>query len=89
MTKRTLRYDHDKTCPGAKVDREQIPVKRRAPVKKEVVETKKIVEDKINIPEHIIEEEVKKRIQSSFQDRIQQRMKLKEDRMKKLSSQIV
>ena len=29
MTKKTLRYHHDKNCPGEKVDKETIPVKKR------------------------------------------------------------
>jgi hypothetical protein len=87
MTKRTLRYDHEKTCSGVKIEREKIPVKRRTPVKKEVDE-KETVETKINIPEEIIEQEVKKRIQNSVQDRIHQRMKVKEEKIKKLASQI-
>ena len=74
-------YDHDKTCPGLKIDREQIPVKRRTRIKKKVVETKRVTEDEINIPKRIIEHEVKKRIQTSVQDRKQQRMELKEDRI--------
>ena len=36
MTKRTLRYDHDKTCPGAPLERETLPVKRRTkPIRQE------------------------------------------------------
>lgn len=101
MTKRTLRYDHHKTCPGEKVEREKIPVQRR--IKKEVVETKSSTQP-INIPEEIIErppkgvlgpealllveQEVKKRIQSSVQDRIHQRLKVKEEKIKKLATQI-
>lgn len=89
MSKRTLRYDHDKTCKGAPVKREDIPVKKRI---KKTSSPKQISKPKENqeiiIPEHIIEQEVKKRIQSSVQDRIQQKMKLKEERIKKLSAQI-
>ena len=84
MTKRTLRYDHDKTCKGAPIKREDVPVQKRV---------KKVVEEKqpppqVIIPEHIIEQEIKKRIQSTVQDRVQQRMKLKEERIKKLSAHI-
>jgi len=84
MTKRTLRYDHDKTCKGAPIKREDVPVQKRV---------KKVVEEKqpppqVVIPEHIIEQEIKKRIQSTVQDRVQQRMKLKEERIKKLSAHI-
>ena len=28
MTKTTLRYHHDKTCPGEKVNKEELPVKK-------------------------------------------------------------
>jgi hypothetical protein len=92
MTKRTLRYDHEKSCPGEKIDRDKMPVKRRAPIKKEVSEPKQeVVETKpqtINIPEEIIEQEVRKRIQNSVQDRIQQKMELKEEKIKRLSAHI-
>ena len=87
ISKRTLRYDHEKTCSGEKIDREKIPVKRRAPIKKEVVESN--IENKINIPEEIIEQEVKKRIQNSVHERMQQRLKFKEEKIRKLSAQIV
>ena len=66
MSKRTLRYNH-KTCPGMKIIRDEIPVKKRE--KPKVVEEQPI----INIPEEIIENEVKKRIQ----DKLTQRIKLK------------
>jgi len=89
MSKRTLRYDHDKTCKGAPVKREDIPVKKRI---KKTSSPKQISAQKesseVIIPEHIIEQEVKKRIQSTVQDRLQQRQKLKEERIKKLSAQI-
>ena len=81
MTKRTLRYDHDKTCPGQKIERETIPVQRR--IKKEPVEQKQIT-----IPEELIVQEVQKRMQNSVQDRIHHKLKLKEERIKKLASQI-
>jgi hypothetical protein len=84
MTKRTLRYDHDKTCKGAPIKREDVPVQKRV---KKVVEEKQPTQQVI-IPEHIIEQEIKKRIQSTVQDRVQQRMKLKEERIKKLSAHI-
>ncbi len=82
MTKRTLRYDHDKTCKGNPVEREKIPVKKR--VKKESPAPAQA----ITIPEHVIEEEVKKRIQNTIQDRMQQKLKLKEERIKKLAEKI-
>ena len=74
MSKRTLRYNH-KTCPGTKIIRDEIPVKKR--------EKPKVVDDKpIYIPEEIIENEVKKRIQ----DKLTQKIRLKEEKIKKLSS---
>ena len=88
MTKRTLRYDHPKTCPGEKIEREKIPVKRRAPIKKETVVEKPAQPVPLNVPEEIIEQEVKKRIQNTIQDRMQQRLKLKEEKIKKLATQI-
>ena len=33
MTKNTLRYHHDKNCPGQPIDKKNLPVKRR--IKKE------------------------------------------------------
>jgi len=90
MTKRTLRYDHDKTCPGQKVEREKIPVQRRVAVVKRALEPSTInTVTKVNIPEELIEEEVKKRIQNHVHDRTHQKMKLKEERIKKIASQIV
>ncbi len=89
LTQKSLRYFHEKSCPGVKIERENIPVKRR--VKEDNDENKnKNIENKniINIPEHIIENEVKKRIQNTYKDRMVEKMKLKEERIKKLSAQI-
>ena len=61
MSKRTLRYDHDKTCKGAPIKREDIPVQKR--VKKVTSPKQTATQQEIIIPEHIIEQEVKKRIQ--------------------------
>lgn len=90
MTKRTLRYDHEKTCPGEPIVREAIPVKRRAPVKKEKEVEKKPEEVKTptEIPNEIIEREVNKRLTMTAQERLQQRMRLKDEKIKKLASQI-
>ena len=82
LTKRTLRYDHDKTCPGEPVLREALPVKRRAPVKKVEVEKKN------DIPVEMIEREMQKHLQSSAQERIQHRLRLQDEKMRKLSAQI-
>ena len=73
LTKRTLRYNH-KTCPGKKIDRNGIPVKKRE---------KTVVEKNISIPEEIIEKEINKRIQ----DKLLQKIRVKEEKIKKLSSQ--
>ena len=90
MTKRTLRYDHEKTCPGEPIVKEAIPVKRRAPVKKEKEVEKKPEEVKTptEIPNEIIEREVNKRLTMTAQERLQQRMRLKDEKIKKLASQI-
>ena len=85
LTKRTLRYDHEKTCPGEPVSREAIPVKRRAPIKKVEVEKNNTP---IDIPNELIEQEVKKRMQNSTQERLQNRLRLQEEKMKKLAAQI-
>ena len=83
MTKRTLRYDHSKTCPGQAIDRDTIPVKKRTKDKPEIKQ-----QTPITIPEEIIEREVNKRISNSIQERINNRMKVKDERIKKLASQI-
>ena len=81
MTKRTLRYDHEKTCPGKPIIREAVPVKRRT-----VIDKKE--QDSADIPEDVIESEVKKRIQNMAQERLNTRIKAKEERIKKLSAHI-
>ena len=81
MTKRTLRYDHPKTCKGAPINREDIPVQKRTKAPTKVVE-------QTIIPEDVIENEVKKRIQNTIQDRMQMKLKQKEDRIKKLAEKI-
>jgi hypothetical protein len=57
MTKRTLRYDHPKTCKGAPINREDIPVQKR--VKPPTAQ--KAVEQPTQIPNDIIEQEIKKK----------------------------
>ena len=63
MTKTTLRYHHDKTCPGEKVNREDIPVKKRA-IKEKVVEIPKVekstYKDRLNEQIKIKKEHIKK-----------------------------
>jgi hypothetical protein len=85
MTKRTLRYDHPKTCKGAPINREDIPVQKRV----KPPTTQKVVEQTTQlIPNDIIEQEIKKRIQSSIQERMQLKLKQKEERIKKLAEKI-
>ena len=83
MTKRTLRYDHPKTCKGAPINREEIPVQKRT----KPVAPPKIVEKTV-IPDDIIEQEVKKRINSSIQERMRLKLQQKEERIKKLAEKI-
>ena len=83
MTKKTLRYFHEKTCPGIVVDKETLPVKKRN-VKKDNNENV----NNINIPNEIIENEVKKRIENTYKQRMADKMKQKEERIKKLATQI-
>ena len=78
MTKKTLRYHHDKNCPGEKIDKQALPVKKRS-VKKETV---------VDIPKEVIEVEVNKRIENTLKDRLNERMKVKQENIKKLASQI-
>lgn len=82
MTKKTLRYFHEKICPGAPIDRENQPVKKRTN-KKENVEV-----EMVKIPQEVIENEVKKRIQNAYKERVAEKMKQKEERIKKLATQI-
>jgi hypothetical protein len=56
MTKKTLRYFHEKSCPGVVIDKDSLPVKKRT-IKKDSNETV----NNINIPEEVIENEVKKK----------------------------
>ena len=83
MTKRTLRYDHPKTCKGATVNREEIPVQKRA----KPVAPPKVVEQTV-IPDDIIEQEVKKRLNNSIQERMRMKIQQKEERIKKLAEKI-
>ena len=97
MTKRTLRYDHDKSCKGAPVKREDIPVQKRVKkvfgkqpsitVSEEITEQppKRVLGQEVML---LVEQEVKKRIQNSVQDRMHQRLKIKDEKMKKLAAQI-
>ena len=83
MTKRTLRYDHPKTCKGAPINRDEIPVQKRT----KPASPPKVVQPTV-IPDDIIEQEVKKIIQNSIQDRLQMKLRQKEERIKKLAEKI-
>ena len=86
MTKRTLRYDHDKTCKGAPIKREDIPVQKRVKKLATPKQTPAVVATvpSASIPEHVIEREVNKRIQ----DRLLQKVRVKEEKIKKLAALI-
>ena len=87
MTKRTLRYDHDKTCKGAPIKREDIPVQKRVKKLASPKQTPAAVATipaPSSIPEHVIEREVNKRIQ----DRLLQKVRVKEEKIKKLAALI-
>ena len=56
MTKTTLRYHHEKTCPGEKVNKEELPVKKRI-IKEKVVEIPKV--EKSNLYKDRLNEQIK------------------------------
>ena len=66
MTKTTLRYHHDKTCPGEKINKSELPVKKRIVKEKtpEVIETKPdkaiTYKDRLNEQIKIKKESIKK-----------------------------
>ena len=58
MTKTTLRYHHEKTCPGEKINKEELPVKKRIIKEKEkVVEIPKV--EKSNLYKDRLNEQIK------------------------------
>jgi len=85
MSKKTLRYSHDKNCTGKPVVREEIPVKRRAPVKVKQTTPPEEKEKYISIPEEIIQQEINRRVKEQKDARI----KAKDERIKKLAMNIV
>ena len=56
MTKTTLRYHHEKTCPGEKANKEELPVKKRI-IKEKVVEIPKV--EKSNLYKDRLNEQIK------------------------------
>ena len=91
MSQKSLRYTHEKNCKGQEVDINEVPVKRRTKKNNNNIENtdKKEVIKKIYTSPSTddIPEEVKKEI-SRVIARSQLRMKLKEDNLNKLKSQI-
>ena len=90
MTLRTLRYTHPNLCPGKTVDRNEIPVKRRITKKTTTTNNDNIennnIENKkhnniIDIPEEVLINHIQKVREN--------RKKEKQDKIKKLISQIV
>ena len=77
MSKKTLRYSHEKNCTGKPVVREEVPVKRRAPVK--TSKPKEVIEQYVSIPEEIIQQELNKRVKEQKEARI----RAKDERIKK------
>ena len=60
-TKTTLRYHHDKTCPGEKVNKQELPIK------------KKIIKDKT--PPEVIESKPDKA--TTYKERLNEQIKIK------------
>ena len=99
MTPKTLRYSHEQNCSGEVVNTEDLPVKRRN-TKKEADTTidktnqkeiyNKIVAKNVNIDSSEIDilEELKQEVIKSFK-RQQERVKLKEDNLNRLSSRLL
>ena len=89
MTLRILRYTHPNLCPGKTVDRNEIPVKRRITKKTTTTNNDNIennIENKkqnsnIDIPEEVLINHIQKVREN--------RKKEKQDKIKKLISQIV
>ena len=69
LTKNTLRYHHDKNCPGQPIDKKGLPVKRR--IKKEEPSEPKI--------------EVR---QTTYHDKLNERIKKRSESISKLALQI-
>jgi hypothetical protein len=63
MTKRTLRYDHPKTCKGAPINREDLPIQKRV---KPATPQKAVEQPTPVILNDIIEQEIKKEFKVAF-----------------------
>jgi hypothetical protein len=67
MTLRTLRYTHPKMCAGKKIDRNEIPVKRRITKTKE----ENITPNINNIPEEVIVNHIRKERETRNQEKVE------------------
>ena len=67
ITDRTLRYTHPKTCPGKKIDRNEIPVKRRITKAKE----ENITPNINNIPDEVILNHIRKEREKKNQEKVE------------------
>ena len=81
LSKRTLRYTHPKVCPGQKVDRYEVPVKKQAAPKKKASPP---TNNNATIPDEIIENEISKRLSNIRETKLKQ----KEEKIKKLAQHI-
>ena len=72
ITDRTLRYTHPKTCPGKKIDRNEIPVKRRITKAKE----ENITPNINNIPDEVIVNHIRKEREKKNQEKVKKNKKL-------------
>jgi hypothetical protein len=71
MTLRTLRYTHPKMCAGQKIDRNEIPVKRRNAKSKE-----ENITPNIDIPEEVIVNHIRKEREKRNQEKVEKIKKL-------------
>lgn len=83
MSKKTLRYTHEKNCTGKPIVREEIPVKRRPPAKA-TAPPAKAKESYVSIPEEIIQQELNKRVK----EQREARLRAKDEKIKKLAMNI-
>ena len=85
MSKKTLRYSHEKNCTGKPIVREEIPVKRRPPPKVKQEATPQTKDKYISIPEEVVQQEINRRVKEQKESRI----RAKDERIKKLAMHIV
>jgi hypothetical protein len=85
MSKKTLRYSHEKNCTGKPIVREEIPVKRRPPPKVKQEATPQTKDKYISIPEEVVQQEINRRVKEQKESRI----RAKDERIKKLATRTV